>query len=205
VSAVLGDRLEAGPVYFAVPSLLLFAGVAAGCLAAALVRQGGSPAPLVGPPGTARGKGVVLGLLCLGLALAWMLTTWGAAWMDLWPTRRRVLLGLALLPALVPLSLALAVGFQRLTGGGTARWGRLARGLVWLALPLVLWAGHMSFAVANWPLFTVPVLLLAFSFVVPLPLWLLPNTRGMALARAVSHAGAAAWLLACHLPFVHGG
>jgi hypothetical protein len=50
----------------------------------------------------------------------------------------------------------------------------------------------------------VPAGFVAASFLVPLPLWLLPNRRGMASARAVCHAGALAWLLGCHLPFVHG-
>ena len=129
---------------------------------------------------------------------------WGLTWGSLVPPPRRLLLALVLLALLLPWSLALAHGLQRLLGRGAApRWNLLARGLAWLGVALTLWFGHQFLATGRWPLFIVPLGFLAASFVPSLPLWLLADRPGLSLARGVCHAGAAAWLLACHVPFVH--
>jgi hypothetical protein len=125
--------------------------------------------------------------------------------MELVPNRQRLLLGLVLVPLLFPGSLGLAVSLPRLVGGpAESKRTRLVQGLVWLGSAVTLWGGFVFFAADRWPLFTVPAGFLSASMVVPLPLWLAPNRQGMAVARALSHAAAAAWLLACHLPFVQG-
>jgi hypothetical protein len=112
---------------------------------------------------------------------------------------------LILWPLLFPWSLALTIGLPRLVGGhGDWMRTRLAQALAWLGVALALWGGFVAFTADQWPLFAVPAGFLSASFLVPLPLWLAPNRPGMATARALSHAGAAAWLLACHLPFVRG-
>jgi hypothetical protein len=125
--------------------------------------------------------------------------------MNLVPTSRRLLLAFALFLLAFPWSFLLAQGFQQLLGDGAGRcWAALARALAWLAIPIALWFAYRYLTAAHCALFMIPVGLVAVSFLIPVPLWLLPNRAGMGLARAVSHAGAAAWLLACHLPFVHG-
>jgi pimeloyl-ACP methyl ester carboxylesterase len=198
--AGLARWIEIGPAYFAGPTVALLAGVA---LCGRVVtfgarRQAGSDWSSVR-------KGVRLGLLAVGLALAWLGLPWGNTWMELVPSQPRLLLALVLAPLLFPGSMGLAVAVPRLVGG-SSEWKRtrLAQGLVWVGIALALWGGFVVFTADRWPLFAVPAGFLSASFVVPLPLWLAPNRQGMAVARALSHAGAAAWLLACHLPLVQG-
>jgi hypothetical protein len=204
-AARLARWIEVGPAYFAGPTVALLAGMALGCLVVALVGQDQRWIGSLRFEWGSLAKGVGLGLLSVGLALAWLGLPWGNSWMDLVPSRPRFQLALLLGPLLFPWSLGLAVGLPRLVSGpGEGKRPRLAQGLVWLGVALVLWGGFVFFTADHWPLFAVPVGFLAASFLVPLPLWLAPNRQGMAVARAVSHAGAAAWLLACHLPFVRG-
>jgi hypothetical protein len=202
LAGVLARWAEIGPAYFAGPSLCLLAVVA---LPAWLAGRSGGATP---HPRTSLRPLVsgLLALLALIVGLVWLGVPWGMTWLSLLPTPRRALLGLALLPLLVPGCLALAGGMEALLGETERRWqGGLRRGLVWCAIPVVLWYAHRWVSFGAHPLFIVPITLVGLSFALPLPLWLLPNRTGMTLARALSHAGSAAWLLACHLPFVHGG
>jgi hypothetical protein len=149
--------------------------------------------------------GVTLGLAALAVGFLWFGVPWGMSWLNLLPNLRRALVGLVLFPLMLPWCLLLASGYRQLLGHDSQRdWVTLVRGLAWLILPLTLWFSYRYLAVAHCVLFLIPVALLAVGFVLPLPLWFLPERRGMAVARAVCHAGATAWLLACHLPFVHG-
>jgi hypothetical protein len=195
-------RLDLGPVYLAVPTLLLMAVVA---LISRLLagRPNGSTLPTATAAGAWRGLG--LGAACLLLGFAWFGVPWGMTWLSLVPNGRRLLLALALFALILPWAFLLARGRQQLLGDGLVRrGGALLRGLTWLAMPLALWLGYHFLTVGRCALFVIPVTLLAVGFLVPLPLWLLRDRKGMTLARAISHAGATAWLPACHLPFVQG-
>jgi dienelactone hydrolase len=199
VATLLADHLPAGGVLFATGATLLF--TIAACLCWGLGRSSAGPANGRRPASVFRG--VLLGGLALGLGMTSLGLTWGTTWLDLVPTPRRALLGLVLGLLLLPLCLALASGLPRILGPTTAmRGGALWRGLGWLAIPLAMVAGHFLFVMAGRPLFTVPVCFVALSFLVALPLWVLPDRPGMVVARAVSQAGLTAWLLACHLPFI---
>jgi hypothetical protein len=216
--AWLARWIEIGPAYFAGPTVALLTGVASAVMFAAVYasgrgRPGGSDRPHVGNTMAHSlfasswhnlGKGTGLGLLSVGLAFAWLGLPWGNSWMDLVPTWPRLQLALMLGLLLFPGCLGLAAGLPRLVGG-SGEWKRtqLAQGLVWVGIALALWGGFVCFTADHWPLFFIPAGFLSASFLVPLPLWLAPNRQGMTVARALSHAGAAAWLLACHLPFVH--
>jgi hypothetical protein len=149
--------------------------------------------------------GASFGLLSLALSITALSLTWGGAWADLWPTQERCCYGLVLLALLLPAAWLLAMGFERTTGSPTTMFRTQARGLIWLLVGVCTWLGFEWSVLDRWPLFTVPVWLLGMSLLVPLPLWLLPDRPGMTLARTLSHAAGAAWLLACHLPMVHGG
>jgi dienelactone hydrolase len=199
--AAVERTIELGPVCFALPSAALFAGLAIACL---LVVSRPSPAGWHAfEHGTRQAvRGLILGTAALVLAFAWLNFSWGATWWDLVPTPRRLQLVAILIPILVPVGLLLALGFQRLGGHRRPDQLALAQGLAWLAVPAALWLGYILFADARHPLFAVPVWFTATSFIVPFPLWLLPNRPGMTWARGIAHAGAAAWLLGCHLPFV---
>ncbi len=200
-AAALGDEFETGPVYFAVSAVVL-------------VTLIGGVSCAIGPAQVSSagrlsfrdcGSGVVLGLAALVLAFGWFGVPWGLTWVELVPTQRRLLLALALWPLLLPGCLGLAVGLRRLTGAGGAKvWPRWAVGLIWLAVPAALATGYVVLTAGWQPLFIVPVALLSVSFLPSLPLWLLADRPGLSLARSLCHAGATAWLLGCHLPFVHG-
>jgi len=117
---------------------------------------------------------------------------------------RRILLAFALWPLLLPGTLALALGLHRLAGEKSAAGfsGRAKYGLLWLAVPAASCLAFRWFVAGHHPLFIVPAALMGLSFIFPLPLWLLADRQGMSLARGVSHAGALAFVLAYHLPFV---
>jgi dienelactone hydrolase len=204
--AFVSSKLETGPAHFAAPAVVLLTSLAGSCLGiAAWTRFRTPPSLPEGPEPWIVAKGLTLGLMSLGLAFVWLGAPWASSWADLLPSGRRLLLGLTLLPLLFPSALALAFGLKCLIGGDPeARGTRLAQGLVWTSVAAALWGGFVFLAADHWPLFSVPAGFLCASCLVPLPLWLLPSRPGMTLARALSHAAAAAWLLACHLPFVYG-
>jgi hypothetical protein len=201
--AAVARWVEAGPAYFAGPSLVLVSGVALCCLLVAVAGKWRLSHGGISVEWLHLGSGVALGLLSLGTAFVWLGLPWGSTWMELMPSRQRFALALVLWPLLFPACLALTVAVPRLVGGASERkQTRLITGLVWVGIALAVWAGFVLFVADHWPLFGVPAGFLSASFLVPLPLWLAPNRKGMATARAVSHSGAGAWLLACHLPFV---
>jgi hypothetical protein len=137
------------------------------------------------------------------LAFVWFGLPWGLTWAELVPTPRRLLVSLALWPLFLPGCLVLAAGLRRLAGSSDGRVARWAPGVAWFGVLLALTVGHILLT-ADWrPLFIVPVALVGVSFLPAFPLWLLPDRPGITLARGLSHAGAASWLLGCHLPFVH--
>jgi hypothetical protein len=78
---------------------------------------------------------------------------------------------------------------------GASSWITIA-GLVWLTNHILVEPGQ--------PLFTVPTQILVGSFVLPWPLWMVRYRPGITMARGLTHAGALAWHLASHLPFVSG-
>lgn len=197
-AAAISEVLEAGPVYFAVSSVVLMTLIGCASYAFGSVRL-----PSVsGQSLRAWGSGIVLGLSALILAFVWFGVPWGLTWAELVPTPRRLLLALALWPLLMPGCLGLAAGLRRLAEArGSHRW---ALGLIWLAVPAALATGYVVLTAGWQPLFMVPVALLGVSFLPALPLWLLSDRPGVTLARSLCHAGATAWLLGCHLPFVHG-
>jgi dienelactone hydrolase len=147
-------------------------------------------------------RGTVIGMLAALLGIVWLGLPLGATWLDLMPCTRRVAVGLLLLPLFLPWSLLLAHGVQRVVPA-RRRWFGMVRGLAWLAIPAALWIGSELFN-SRQPFFGIAVSLLAAAFVLPLPLWLLEDRKGMTLARAISLAVSAAWLFSCHLPFVSG-
>jgi pimeloyl-ACP methyl ester carboxylesterase len=202
LSAALSAPLEIGPVYGAIPSVALLTAAGAVSLFVALARRRvGCVAPAHRDRRAVR-HGLVLGVVALALGGACFGVPWGMTWADLVPTPRRLRLAMLLTPFLLPGCLALAAGLERLLGGGVGWRVRLTAGALWLVVPMLLWLGYLLAAAERWPLFIVPVGLLSATFLVPLPLWLLPSRRGLCLARGLCHAGAAAWLLGCQLPFV---
>jgi pimeloyl-ACP methyl ester carboxylesterase len=205
-AAWLGSRAEVGPAYTAVPVGILLTLTALACF-------------LAGAPGARRLPGVqscagwrppARGAL-FGLAfLVWTGFTiglpWNATWADVVPDGRRLFLGFGLMVLVVPPCLVLAWAFYRVTGRESERRApRMIQGAAWMAVPVALLAGYAILAAGRWPLFLIPAGWTAVSFVAPLPLWLVPHRPGMTVARGVCHAGALAWLLACHLPFVGSG
>jgi hypothetical protein len=138
----------------------------------------------------------MLGFVWLGLPL-------GAIWMDLIPSSRRLALACVLVAGLSPLSLTLAWAIQQAQPTSIRR-SSMRRSLVWLGTGAAAWLGNELFN-GGQPFFGVSVSLLAVAFVLALPLWLVPDRKGIWIARGISHAGSAGWLLACHLLFVHGG
>lgn len=190
--------VEIGPAYAAGPTLLLFATVAFVCLVCA-----GR-----GEQGTVRlrhfwetqGRGMTVGLLMFGLLLLALGTPLNLTWLELVPTTRRFALALALFPLLLPSSLALALGIQRLAGSRTWVFGAL----LWAVLALAVSQLIDFVVVARQPLFLIPGSLLALSFLVSWPLWCVAHRAGMTSARGLAQAAGLAWLLACHLPFVTG-
>lgn len=216
VVAVVTQQLPSGPVAFALPALALLACLTGGSLLLELIPQRRSTVGDRWSPGFSRSSRLKAGLqllrpLLLGafaflLALLWLGMVWGATWSDLTPTPWRLLLGLVLLPLCLPLCLVLALGVQRAAGNDvSSAWRTLARGGLWLGLAVLLWLGQELFAAQTCPLFAVPVFFVAVSFLVPLPLWLVSDRSGLWIARGFCHAIGLAWLLACHLPFVHSG
>ncbi len=202
LAAALGDHVEIGPVFALGPAvgLVTILGIAGLAVAPRAAR------PIAGPSRSDAGTaGLLIGLIALAIAFAWFGVAWHLSWTDMLPTPPRLVTALALWPMLLPGCLGLAAAVTRIAAQPTSFVSRARTALAWLTLPASLALGHVFLAADTWPLFIVPVSLVGASFAVPLPLWLLPNRPGMPLARAVCHAGAAAWLLGCHLPFVHAG
>jgi pimeloyl-ACP methyl ester carboxylesterase len=206
IAAVLGDWLPTGPVLFAGPTVVLFAllaliwlGAGRGRLARAGERETGRL------PNHSKGiwAGTGIGLLSCVLGVLWFGLPFGATWLDLLPCGRRATLGLVLVLLLFPCTLGLACALRRALPGKGSGFAA-ARGIAWLAIPAAVWLGN-ELCNRRHPFFGIAVSLFAAAFLVPLPLWLLPDRKGMSLARAISHAASVAWLLACHLPFVHAG
>jgi len=205
LAAAAAGHVEVGPAYFAGPSVLLLAAVALAAWMASRLGNHEAKTPVSTETTRAILAPLALAILALGVGIVWLGVPWGMTWLGLLPTGRRSLLAVVLLPLLAIPCLTLADGIQSMLGEDANRCsGPLLRGALWSAIPIVLWYASRWLSFEANPLFIVPVGLLAASFVVPLPLWLLPTRRGMLLARGLCHAGAAAWLLACHLPFVHG-
>lgn len=197
----LAPWLDLGPVYFVGPAVALLGGVALVCL---FVATGVPPAAGAPAPTAAHWRGAFLGLVALLLGFLWLGVPWGMSYAAVVPAPHRLLLAVALVPLLFPTSLLLAYALGRLTEGSASLRAALGRALVWLTVPVVLWVTTCRSPLSGYPLFLVPASLIAASFVVALPLWLLPARRGLCLARAIAHAGGAAWLLACSLPFIDG-
>jgi dienelactone hydrolase len=199
-AAWVGDHVPDGGVLFASHAVALLAVVALFAVLAGMLALWVRPEEA--PVTRHIGRGAILGVLAGAVGLALLGTTGGTTWLDLVPTARRLVLGLVLLVLILPCSLALASGVQRAlaTGVGTA-W----RAATWLGLPLMLWLGHTLLVKGERPFLGIPLLFVAASAVVPLPLWLLRDRPGLATARGVAHALAAACLLAWHLPFVRVG
>jgi pimeloyl-ACP methyl ester carboxylesterase len=192
--------MERGPAYFLGPALALVATLALVSWAVILIT--GRPRQF---PGSRWAAGTAMGLATFGLAVPWLGLPWGYTWLGLVPSTQRAWLGLVILPLALPSTLALAGGFGRLTETGRGQVTiLLLRGLLWLAVPLVLWFANQFGAVPFYPMSVIPVALVAVSFLVPFPLWLLADRPGLTTSRAVAHALALTWLLACHLPFVDG-
>jgi alpha/beta superfamily hydrolase len=194
-AAFLGDRLPAVGALDAASTLILFA-----LLALVWTAAGGRGQ--VGEWKQGR-RGAAVGMLSVLAGVAWLGIPFGAIWADLIPCSRRAAVGLVLLPLLLPWTLLLAGGIQRAVPA-RGRWFGVARGLVWLAIPAAAWLGNEFFDYRH-PFFGISVTLSAAAFVLPLPLWVLEDRKGMTMARAVSLAVSAAWILACHLPFISGG
>jgi dienelactone hydrolase len=199
----LGGRLPTGGVLFASYAVMFFLTVAVACLAGGWIgvrdarMRCSTPAAL---------RGMLLGLASFGVSVCFLGITWGITWLDLVPTKPRLGLALVLLGLFLPCGFALAQGLRWTFGQiGSPQRAAVVRGLVWLAVVIAFWLGHCFFVQERRPLLTVPVSLLAISFLLGLPLWLLSDRPGMSVARAVNQAGLAAWLLACHLPFVQTG
>lgn len=190
--------VEVGPAYGTGPTLLLFTAVAGVCLACAGRKQ-----PTEGVPAVCwatQCRGAVVGLLVFGLVLLLLGIPWNLTWMELVPTSRRFVLALVVFPLFLVPSLLLAAGVQQLAGGLV--W--LAGAIFWPALTFTVWQAIDYLVVPGRPLFLVPGSLLALSFVVSWPLWCVAHRGGLTVARGVAQAAGLAWLLACHLPFVHG-
>jgi hypothetical protein len=195
----MSKYVEIGPVYGLGPCLALFAGVAyASLLAATRCR-------LREPPCVAARNvvwnGILLGMLALLIGAVWLGVPWGITWLQLLPTPRRGLLALTLAPMILPPALALARALQRLVGDGRPLFVAVA----WFTVAVVLWLTNHVVVEPRYPLFTIPLQLTVASFLFPLPLWAMRYRAGATVARGISHAGALAWLLACHLPFVRSG
>ncbi len=192
ITAQIG--VDVGPVQFLVPALVLLSCVAVASLSA--TRLAGSPEWR--PCWSAVSRGIGLGLLALGLAVVWLGLPWGTSWCDLIPSPRRLLVaGLVFLVCLLP-CLGMASGLGNVLR--SARPWLAASG--WLIIAALLWTGCELLVVLQQPLFAIPALFLVASFLAPLPLWLMAERPGLSVARGVCQAGALAWLLACHLPFV---
>jgi len=200
LTAAMATDLEKGTVYFARTALLLVAAVGTLSLTIAVLGRSSGQQYLVKPAGKTLLRGTVLGMLSVGVALLWLGIPWGATWAELVPSPRRWLLAAALGPLLLPWTLAMAWGISHFAGPGP-----LLGGMLWLSVAAMLWLGHVLLAAERWPLFGVPAGIVVAGFLVPWPLWFLPTRPGLTVARAVSHAAGTAWLLACHVPFVHAG
>jgi dienelactone hydrolase len=197
----LGDWLPDGGVLFAAHALALLLVVALFAVLTASLRSGAmsQPAP------RDCWRGAVLGVLAAAVGLTLLGLTWGTTWLDLVPTARRLLLGLVLLALILPCTLVLAFGIQRaLTRTPATCVGAAWRAVAWMGPQVALWLGHTWLVRAERPFLGIPLVFVAASAVVPLPLWLLRDRPGMGTARGVAHALTAACLLAWHLPFVHG-
>jgi dienelactone hydrolase len=201
-AARVGDHVPDGGVLFASHALALLAVVALVAVLAGALARGALPQPGEAPGKGHVGRGAALGVLTGAVGLALLGTTWGTTWLEPVPTARRLGLGLVLLVLLLPCTLALASGVQRALAPGV---GTAWRAAAWLGLPLMLWLGHTVLVRGERPFLGIPLLFVAASAAVPLPLWLLRDRPGLAAARGVAHALTAACLLAWHLPFVHRG
>lgn len=189
-TAALSPWIDVGPTLFACPCVVLMAllGLAAWILGRAVAESAQSPW---------RPRDIVLGasgLLLAGLWLGLPLSTW----MNLVPTGQRLLLVIVLGLTLFPPCLVLATAIGRMRG-------KMNGAGLWCLIPLALIFGYVSLGASRWPLFLLPVLFLGLGFTAALPLWLLPSSSGTSLARAINHAGATAWIMACQLPFVNDG
>lgn len=203
-AALLSDYLPTVGVLYAASSLVLVALLALVWIAVGLVVGRNDSTVLLDRPTWAdHGRGAALGMLCFALGMVWLGLPLGTTWMDLTPCFRRVVVGLLLLPLFLPWSLLLSRGIQRAVPSCGRRFG-LVRAFAWLAIPAAVWIGNELFNGGH-PFFGISVSLLAFAFLLPLPLWLVEDRKGMTTARAVSLAASASWLYACHLPFVNGG
>src|SRR5262249_12481644 len=143
--------VDIGPVYFCGPSILLFTGMAGTCV---LVAGRCRPATqrLVVDVWRAPWRGALLGAIALALGAIWLGVPWGITWYQFVPTPMRFLLAIALFVALLPASLALAEGLQRLVGNGRP----IVSALVWFAVALVLLLTNHFILEPCYPMFTVP-------------------------------------------------
>jgi hypothetical protein len=200
LGAYLGEQLPTGGVLFASYAVTILLSVAMACLAAGWAgQQGGRMKWSL----TRTVRGIALGLASLGLSVFFLGITWGGTWLDLTPTWPRLIVGGVLLTLFLPCGVGVAQGLRWILGENEpTKRAAILRGGVWLGVVMAFWLGHCFFVQERRPLLTVPVSLLAVSFLVGLPLWLLHDRPGMSVARGVSQAGLAAWLLACHLPFL---
>jgi dienelactone hydrolase len=203
-AAWLGDRLPDGGVLFASHAFALLLAVAGfTALAAGWAVYSAGPPRRQAPAWRTLGRGGVVGSLASALGLTLLGVPWGTTWLDVVPAPGRVIVALLLLVLFLPCTLTLAVAVQGVLSRTAA--GPALRGMAWLGLSLTMWLGHTWLVRPDRPFLGIPTLFVALSSVVPLPLWLLPPRPGLGMARATSHALAAACVLAWHLPFVHAG
>jgi dienelactone hydrolase len=205
VAAWVGKVLPGTPVLFSTEAIFMLWFVAAICwlLRNVPFQSSHRPEAPAKDAGTAGfGRGLALGLLALGGTSVFVAAPWGLTWLDLLPTGCRLLLGLVLGCLCLPASWLIAGALPGLWSDGYSRLSGLRQGCCWGAMGFSLYAGYLLFARASYPLLAVPCSLLAFSFALAGPLWLIPARPGLAVARGLCHGATAAWLLACHLPFV---
>jgi dienelactone hydrolase len=147
-------------------------------------------------------RGAVLGAFGFALELSLWGLTLGSIWLDFPLTSRRMGLGISLFLLALPCCLLLAVGVQRTIGPSPQGWrGAAIRGGVWLSLAGAIFVGHVLL-VRSWSIFfAVPMLSVVATSIGPLPLWILPDRRGLTTGRAINHALSVACFLAFHLPF----
>lgn len=195
-AAFLGEWLPIVGILDAAATLILFA------LLGLLWTAAGWKAPK-GETKLEGTRGATVGIVCTVLGIVWLGVPFGATWEDLIPHSRRVAVGLILLPMLLPWTMLLAGGIQRVVPA-RGSWFGMIRGLVWIAIPTTVWIGNELFNRRH-PFFGISVTLSAAAYVLPLPLWMLEDRKGMTVARAVSLAASASWIFSCHLPFVSDG
>jgi pimeloyl-ACP methyl ester carboxylesterase len=202
--AFVGDWLELGPVYFASTIVILVGTLGLCTVTCARIARVSREESSVSTKGPSFGKGLIVGGVSLIVALVGLGVPWELSWADLVPSAVRLVVAFLLFALVLPGCFGIAWGFSDIAGRYSDRQGaRLAPAIAWLGFAGAVWAGYVFGVARVWPMFFVPAGFVAASFVVPVPLWLLPPYRGMVTARAVCHAGALAWMLGCHLPFVN--